>query len=87
MDVYSQVKNRLRALTLARKFDISRWFPSGADGRLDGRTGVGSHDYQNSRIDRLPNFLRYGAPLARASRARGAALLILPSLYNRKILH
>ena len=47
MDVYSQVKNKLRALTLARIFDTSRWFPSGADGRVDVRTGVRSHDYQN----------------------------------------
>ena len=47
MDVYSQVKNRLRAITLARKFDTSRWFPSGADEWVDVLTGVRSHDYQN----------------------------------------
>ena len=33
---------RLQAPTLARKFDIYRWFPCGADGRVD----VQSRDYQ-----------------------------------------
>ena len=51
-----------------------------ANGRMVNRTGIHSHDYQNfldrwitnfsitkiSRIDGLPIFLRYGAPLARA---------------------
>ena len=31
MDVYYQVKHRLQASTLAKKFDISLWFPCGAD--------------------------------------------------------
>ena len=43
MDVYYQVKHRLQAPTLARKCDISNWFPRGED----GRTGEGSRDYQN----------------------------------------
>ena len=43
MDVYNQVKHRLQAPTLARKCDISNWFPRGED----GRTGEGSRDYQN----------------------------------------
>ena len=38
---------RLQALTLDRKFDISHWFPRGADRQVDGRTGVRSRDYQN----------------------------------------
>ena len=38
MNVYYQVKHRLKATTLARKFGISHWFPCGADGRADGRT-------------------------------------------------
>ena len=33
---------RLQVPTLARKFDIYRWFPCGADGRVD----VQSRDYQ-----------------------------------------
>ena len=37
------VKRRLLAPTLARKFDISHWFPCGADGRAD----VWSRDCQN----------------------------------------
>ena len=43
MVVYYQVKHRLQAPTLARKFDISHWFPRGED----GRTSVGSRGYQN----------------------------------------
>ena len=31
MNVYYQVKHRLQTPTLARKFDISHWFPCGAD--------------------------------------------------------
>ena len=38
MHVYYQVKNRVQAPTLARKFDISHWFPCGAGGRADRRT-------------------------------------------------
>ena len=37
MDVYYQVKNKLQAPTLARKFDISHWFPRSEDGRTSGR--------------------------------------------------
>ena len=33
----------LQAPTLARKVDISHWFPRGADGWMDTQ----SHDYQN----------------------------------------
>ena len=36
MDVYFQVKHRLQDPTLARKYDISHWFPYGADGRAYG---------------------------------------------------
>ena len=61
MDVYYQAEHRLQAPTLARKFDIAHWFPCDADGRRD------SHVITNiSRMDRLPNFLSYGAPLASA---------------------
>ena len=38
MDVSYQVKHRLQAPIVARKFDISQWFPCGGDGRADGRT-------------------------------------------------
>ena len=55
MDVYYQVKHRLQAPTLARKFDISHWFPSGADRRTYGQSIT-----KISGMDRLPNFLRYG---------------------------
>ena len=63
MHVYYQVKHRVQAPTLARKFDISHWFPFGAGGRADRRT------YRHviakiCRMDRLPNLLRYGTPLA-----------------------
>ena len=46
MDVYHQVKHRLRAPTLAWKFDISHWLPCGADGWADVR----SRDNQISQI-------------------------------------
>ena len=36
MDIYSQVKHRLQAPIPARKFDISDWFPCGADRRAYG---------------------------------------------------
>ena len=35
MDVYHQVKHRLQAPTLTRKFDSSHWIQCGADGRAD----------------------------------------------------
>ena len=43
MDVYQQVKHRLRDSILARKFDIWHWFPCGSDRWADVR----SCDYQN----------------------------------------
>ena len=49
MDVYYQVKHRLQAPTLARKFDISHWFACAADGRVDGHVIIkflGWMDYQ-----------------------------------------
>ena len=63
MDVYHQVKHRLQAPTLARKFDISHWIPCGADGRAYAHVIT-----KISRMDRLPDFLRYRAPLERSSR-------------------
>ena len=36
MDVYYQVKDRLQAPTLARKFDVSHWFPYLVGGRAYG---------------------------------------------------
>ena len=39
MDAYYQVKPRLQAPTLVRKFNISHWLPCGA--------GVRSRNYQN----------------------------------------
>ena len=69
MDVYDQVKHRLRAPTLARKFDISQWFLCGADGRTDSLVIT-----KNWGMDGLSNFLRYGATLVRALRALGASL-------------
>ena len=36
MDIYPQVKHRLQAPILARKFDISDWFPCGANRRAYG---------------------------------------------------
>ena len=63
---------RLQAPRLARKCEIKHWFPCGEDGRsMVGRWTV----------TLLPNFLRwidflrYGTPLTRAWRARGAPLL------------
>ena len=69
MDVYDQVKHRLRAPTLDRKFDISQWFLCGADGRTDSLVIT-----KHWRIDGLSNFLKYGATLVRTLRARGASL-------------
>ena len=60
MDVYYQVKHGLQASTLAKKFDILYWLPCRWDGRTDGHVVT-----KISRMDRLPKFLRYGAPLAR----------------------
>ena len=49
MDVYYQVKHRLQAPTLARKFDISHWLSCGANGQAYGHVitnFLGWIDYQ-----------------------------------------
>ena len=48
-------------------------FHIGADGQEHVR-----YYTKISRMDRLPDFLRHGAPLALASRARGASLSMFP---------
>ena len=55
MDVCFQVKHSLQASTLARKFDISHWFPCGAD--VQAYVHVIT---KISRVDRLPVFLGMG---------------------------
>ena len=68
MNVYYQVKHRLQTPTLARKFDISHWFPVvQTAGQLVMIANI-------CWMDRLPNFLRYGAPLVHALHAHGALL-------------
>ena len=62
MYVYYQVKHRFQVPTLGRKFDITHWFSCGADG-LALRHVI----TKISRVDRLPNFLRYVASLARGA--------------------
>ena len=65
MDVYYQVKHRLQAPTLARKFHIftfSHWFPYGEEGQAYSHMIT----MKTSQMDRLPNCLRHGAPLTRA---------------------
>ena len=54
------MKHRLQVPTLGRKFDITHWFSCGADGLAYGHVIT-----KISRVDRLPNFLRYVASLAR----------------------
>ena len=50
---------QLTTPAVARKFHISHWFACGGDGRAYG------HEITKiSRMARLPNFLRYGAPVA-----------------------
>ena len=51
MDVNYQVKHRLQAPTLARKFDISHWLSCGANGQAYGLVIT-----KLSRVDRLSNF-------------------------------
>ena len=68
MDVYYQVKHRLQAAILARKCDISHWFPCGTDRRTGGQTDVRSRSYQFLWTHRETNFLSHGAPPC--SRAR-----------------
>ena len=60
MNVYYQVKHRLQAPTLARKFDISHWLSRGADARAYGHMIT-----KITRMDRLPIFLYFlsGHPL------------------------
>ena len=61
MAVYYQVKNRVQAPTLARKFDISHLgLPVVRTDKWMGVRSVGHVINKISRIDRLPNFLRYG---------------------------
>ena len=54
-----KVSKTTQTFILARKFDISHWFTCGADGR---RT-YGHVITKVSQMDRLTNFLSYGAPL------------------------
>ena len=62
MYVYYQVKHRLQVPTLDRRFDITHWFSCGTDGLAYGHVIT-----KISRVDRLPNFLRYVASLARGA--------------------
>ena len=62
MYVYYQVKHRLQVPTLGRKFDITHWFSCGADGLAYGPVIT-----KISRVDRLQNFLRHVASLARGA--------------------
>ena len=50
-------------------------------GRMDGRS-YGHLITKISRMDGLPNFLRYGAPLARALRTRRAPQVSLSSGFH-----
>ena len=60
MDVYCQVKNRLQAPTPARKLDITHFgFPVVQTDEWMNVRLVGHVINKISRIDRLPNFLRY----------------------------
>ena len=52
MDVYHQVKHRLQAPTLDRKFDISQWFPCCLDRRADAQ----SRDYRNFSDGQITKF-------------------------------
>ena len=61
MYVYYQEKHRLQVPTLDR-FEISHWFSCGADGLANGHVIT-----KISLVDRLPNFLRYVASLARGA--------------------
>ena len=62
MYVYYQVKHRLQVPTLGRKFDITHWFSCGADGLAYSHVIT-----EISGVDRLPNFLKYVASLARGA--------------------
>ena len=70
IDVCHQVNHRLQVPTLAIMLTFYIGFPVvWSDGRTYGHVIT-----KISRMNRLPNFLRYGAQLASASRARGAPL-------------
>ena len=56
------MKHRLQVPTLDRRFDITHWFSCGADGLAYGHVIT-----KISRVDRLPNFLRYVASLVRGA--------------------
>ena len=79
MDVYYQVKHRLQASTLARKFDIRLWFACGADRRVKERM-----------VKPLPKFLKWtdyqiflGMELhSREKHTRGALLSNYPAQEN-----
>ena len=58
-----KVSKTTQTFILARKFDISHWFTCGADGR---RT-YGHVITKVSQMDRLTNFLSYGAPLSKSN--------------------
>ena len=62
MYVYYQVKHRLQVPILGRTFDITHWFSCGADG-LAYRQVI----TKISGVDRLRNFLKYVASLARGA--------------------
>ena len=80
MDIYYQVKHRLQGRTLFRNFDITRWFPSSADGRVDGRVIT-----KNFSDNGLPNFLGCGAlrPLGLMMIKRGESKNDQPSLRGK----
>ena len=66
--VYYQVKHRLQVLTLVKRFDITHWFSCGADScGADGLMAYRHVITKISGVDRLPNFLRYVASLARGA--------------------
>ena len=52
MEVYYQVKHKLRAPTLHRKFEFSHWFLCGAD----GKSTYGHVINKISLMDKLPKF-------------------------------
>ena len=65
MDVHYQVKHGLQSSTLATVESLTFYIGLRivrTDGRTDGHVIT-----KISRMDRLPNFLRYGAPLARGA--------------------
>ena len=72
---------RLQAPTPDKKCDISHWFPCAADGRTGGRKVTWLPKI--SRLDRLPHFLSYGAPLARGAPLWKVSLLVMRGLNNQ----